>query len=270
MNIEPKPNYFSIWRAAFSLFRQHAGLLTGATLCIAAPFFVLSALASARQMMTLGGASMMGVEIPNDQLRVLWGSMVGGEALASIALSTAVFLILKYLTGQSKAGFFRHARNELPLLFRNGGFWRFAFTQVLVFGMINSADGRLKLLGTALFGVSVLILLGAQDREAPAYGRRLRQLSWGGWLSLACVMLTIPLLYIFVNGYVNVLLLMLTDFAVQKIVQSLALELRSSLLPYGVITVSRVLSQWLNLLPMLLLLSTCLALRGAAPACRDT
>lgn len=262
MNIEPKPNYFSIWRATFNLFRRHAGLLMWTTLFMAVPFFILNGLANARHIMTLGGASMMGTEISGEQMRMLWGSLVGGDSLVSIALSLTVLLVLKYLTGQPGEGFARHARNELPRLFRSAGFWLFVIAQVLVFVMINSPDGRLKIAGMALLGCSVLLWLSSQDREAPAYGKRLRQLTWGGWLSLASVLLTIPLLYIFLNGYVNAILLMLADFGAQKIVYWLNLDLQSPLLPYSVITVSKFVSQWLNLLPMALLLSTCLALRG--------
>ncbi|MES2073156.1 MAG: hypothetical protein V4488_22575 [Pseudomonadota bacterium] len=269
MNIDIKPNYFSIWRTTFSLFRQQARLLTAATAWVALPFFMLNAVANARQMMTLGGASMMGMEVPEEQMRLLWASMVGSDSLASIALSMVVFLVLKYLTGHVEAGFIRHARQQLPRLLRNSGFWLFACAQVLVFSLINSPDGRLKMCGMALLGCSVLLLLGDQDRDAPAYGRRLRQLGWGGWLSLVMVVLTIPLLYIFLNGYVNVLLLMLADFAAQGIMQLFDLDLHSPLLPYSVITVSRSLSQWFNLLPMVLLLSTCLALRGTEPASRE-
>jgi hypothetical protein len=207
---------------------------------------------------------MMGTEISGEQMRILWGSQVGGDSMASIALATAVLLVLKYLTGQRGDSFARHARNELPRLVCSAGFWLFAVAQVLVFIMINSPDGRLKIAGMALLGCSVLLLLGSQDREAPAYGRRMRQLTWGGWLSVACVLLTIPLLYIFFNGYVNTVLLMLADLGAQKIVHLFNLDLQSPLLPYGVITASKFLSQWFNLLPMALLLSTCLALRGTA------
>lgn len=270
MNIQPAPNYFSIWRATFSLLRRHASLLMWATLFVAMPFFVLNGLASARHIMTLGGASMMGTEISGEQMRILWGSQVGGDSLASIALATAVLLVLKYLTGPYEDSFARYARNELRRLFLSAGFWLFAVAQVLVFIMINSPDGRLKIAGMALLGCSVLLLLGSQDRDAPAYGRRLRQLTWGGWFSLASVLLTIPLLYIFFNGYINAVLLMLADFGAQKIVHLLGLDLQSPLLPYGVITVSKFLSQWLNLLPMVLLLCTCLALRGTTSNADET
>lgn len=262
MNMEPKPNYFSIWRTTFHLLRRHAGLLTVATLVIAVPFFILNALANARQIMTLGGASMMGVEVPDEQMRVLWGSMVGADSLASIALSVAIFLVLKYLKDQPAAGFTRHARSELPLLFRKPGFWLFAGIQVLVFAMINAPDGRLKIGGMGLLACSVLRLLSAQDGDAPA---RRRHLNWSAWLSLALVVLTIPLLYIFFNGYLNAIFLMLADFGAQQILHLLSIDLPSALIPYGVITLSKFLSQWFNLLPMVLLLSTCLALQAENP-----
>ncbi|OGB21527.1 MAG: hypothetical protein A3I66_00115 [Burkholderiales bacterium RIFCSPLOWO2_02_FULL_57_36] len=264
MNIQPKPNYFSIWRSTFSLFRRHAGLLAWATLLMVVPFFILNGLASARHMMTIGGANMMGTEVPGEQMRILWGGLVGGDSLASIALSITILLILKYLTARPDGGFTQHARKELPRLFFSAGFWLFVIAQVLVFAMINSPDGRLKILGLVLLGCSVLILLSSQDREAPAYGRRLRQLTWSGWLSLVFVVLTIPVLYILLSGYANAILLMLTDLGAQKAANLLNLDLQSPVLPYSIITVSKFLSQWLNLLPMALLLSTCLALRGTA------
>ncbi len=266
MSIETSLNYFDIWRTTFKLFRQQTGLLAAASAFIALPFFILNGVANAHQMMTLGGASMMGFEISSKQMRVLWCSTVGGESLASIALGIGVFLVLKYLTSQAGGGFIRYARNELPRLFRDRGFWLFTVVQVLVCMMLSSADGRVKILGMLLFGCNVLLLLTDQGRAAQAHRRSLRQLGWGGWFSLGFVLLTIPLLYIFFNGYVNVMLLMLADFGAQKIMQLLDLDLRSPLLPYSVITLSRSLSQCFNLLPMVLLLSTSLALRGTVPA----
>ena len=265
MNIEPKTNYFSIWGSTLSLFRRHAGLLAWATLLMAVPFFILNGLASARHIMTLGGASITGTEISDPQMRILWGGLVGGDSLVSIALTVAVLLILKYLTASPEGGFARHVRNQLPRLFLSLGFWLFVIAQIVVFAMINSPDGRLKIAGLVLLGCSVLILLSSQDRDAPAYGKRLRQLTWGGWISLVFVVLTIPLLYILLNGYANFILLMLTDFGAQKAAHFMNLDLQSPILPYSVITLSKFLSQWLNLLPMALLLSTCLALRGTAP-----
>jgi hypothetical protein len=265
MDIDPKPNYFSIWRASFSLFRRHAGLLISATLCMAAPFFLLNGLASARHIMALGGAAMMGIEIPDDQMQVLWGGLVGGDTLVSVALAVTILLLFKYLTARPAGGFARHVRTQLPPLFCTAGFWLFAIAQILVSGMIHSSDGRLKILGMLLLGCSVLILLNSQHHEAPAYGRPLRLLTWSGWLSSAFVVLTIPLLYILFNGYVNTVLLMLADLGAQKLAHRLNLDLQSPVLPYSVITLSRFVSQWLNLLPMTLLLSTCLAMRGTAP-----
>lgn len=263
MNIEPAPKYFSIWRGAFRLLASHRGLLLCATLCLAAPFFILTGLASARHIMTLGGAAMMGTDIPDTQMRMLWGGVVGADSLASIALCTAVLLAMRFAALGSGESYLQYALRELPQLLRRAGFWAFAFAQLVIFAMINSPDGRFKLLGMTLLGASVLLLLYGLDRGGPAQVRR--ALPWSGWLALALVLLTIPLLHIFFNGYVNAILLMLADFSVQKIVQMFSLDLQSPLLPYGVIVFAKFFSQWFNLVPMALLLSTCLALRGNVP-----
>lgn len=264
MSIEPTLNYFSIWQAAFRILHRHAGLIICTTLLVAGPFFVINGLVNANHMMWLGGAAMTGSEIPLDEMRLLWGSVVGGDSLAFIALAIAGLLLLKHLHNPQQTGFGRHVRVELPRLLGSAWFWLFVALQIVFFAMINTPDGRFKLSGMALFAGSVLMLWSSQDREAPAYGKRLRRLGWKGWLSLAFVVLTFPVLYILFNGYLNNLLLMLVDLGGQQIMHLFSPT--SAALPFCIITLSKFLSQWFNLLPMALLLSAYLATRGALPA----
>jgi hypothetical protein len=263
MQIETGPGYFRIWRSAFRILGRHGGLLLWATLLFAAPFFALNGLINANHMMTLGGAAMAGEEIPLEEMRLLWGSLVLGDSLAFIMLTIAALLILTWPCDIDRPAFKRHLRREVPRLLLNPWFWLFALVQIVLFAMINTPDGRFKLSGMALVAVSILMLWSSHDRAAPAYGKRLRELSAKTWLSLFFVVLTFPLLYILFNGYLGNALLLLVDLAGQQI---MPLAPASIALPVAIITLAKFLASWLNLVPMCLLLSAYLATREGARA----
>jgi hypothetical protein len=137
-------------------------------------------------------------------------------------------------------------------------FWLFAVMQFIFFAMISLPDGRFKLSGMALVAVSILMLWSSQDRGA-AFGKRLAGAGWKSWVRLALVVITFPLLYILVNGYLHYVLLMLVDLAGQQIMPLFSPA--SAVLPFGIITLAKFLSLCFNLLPITLLLSTYLAVR---------
>lgn len=245
------------------LHARHIRLLLMSTLLLAAPFFILNGLLHAHDMMTKGSAGITQTEIPLDQLRVLWLSLVLGDTLSFIALAISTLMIFKYLCSEQQTGFVRHVLRELGQLGRSLWFWLFVIVQVIVFVMINSPDGRFKIGGMLMFVCSVLLLLASQDRNAPAGGKRLRSLGWTGWLSLVLVIVSFPILFILLNGFADYLLLMLSDKAAAKLVD--LFEPGSPMLGFTAITAAKFVSQWLNLWPMTLILCAGLTIRGVSP-----
>jgi hypothetical protein len=262
MNIEPRLAYFSIWRAAFSILRGHAGQLLWATLLLAAPFFAINGAISANHMMTLGGAAMTGNEISLDEMRLLWGSTVIGDSIVFVMLAVTGLFMLAPVGSDSRPSVGQQARRTLPKLLSGFRFWLFTVAQIVFFAMINTPDGRFKLSGMALAAASVLILWRSHDRDVSRRATRHAKPGWKGWLVLALVVATFPLLYILFNGYLDRLLLMLIDLAGQQLMPLFPPE--SPALPFGIITLSKFLSQWFNLAPMMLLLSACLAMRASS------
>jgi hypothetical protein len=259
MKIEPKLNYFSIWGATFRLFRRHFRMLL-AMLLLAAPFFILAGLANAYQMMAFGSAAMSGAELPPETMRLLWLALVGGDSLAFIALAIGTLVLYKSLSGAQATSFRAQLREQFPRIVKSGSFWIFVVLQIVAFGMINSPQGPYKLSGMVVFAISVLWFLSGQDRESPVYGKLLQQLNWKGWLNLILVLLTFPLFFILLNGYINYFVLMLFDLGALQIVH--LFPAGSPAVPFAVITISKFFSQWFNILLMGFLLCTYLAMRG--------
>ncbi|CAN5398583.1 hypothetical protein BH11PSE11_BH11PSE11_14320 [soil metagenome] len=265
-SIKPELAYFSVWMAVFRLFCRQLGRMLGFTLLIAAPFFILNAIVHAHHMMTLGSAGLTQTEIPVEQMRVLWLSLVLGDTLAFVTLSISTFILLKHIWGTEHRSIIRLALRELGQLLCSLRFWPFVLVQLFVFILINSPSGDLKIGGMLLFGASVLMLFAAHDRAAPAHGARL-QLRWTGWLSLVLVLISFAVLYVLLNGFADYLLLMMMDMGAAKLLDWF--QPGSPVLPFTAIFAAKFISQWFNLLPMALLACTYSAIRGT-PAVRPS
>jgi hypothetical protein len=258
--ISPKPAFFSIWMATIRVFFRRIGPLLGFTLAVAAPFFLINGGLHAHHMMTLGGASLNQIEIPADQMRMLWLSLALGDAVSFVALALVALLMAMRLVSDKPIAVLQVLGRAL----RSISFWLFALGQIVVFALVNSGDGRLKIGGMVLYALSVLFFLAIQDRDAPAYGKRLSQLRWTGWLSIILVLAIFPVLFILLNGIVDYIMLMYMDQAAAMLLN--LFPPGSPILPYGTITLTKFLSQWLNLLPTTLLLCTYLSLRERSAA----
>jgi hypothetical protein len=258
---ESKLAYFRIWMAVFRLFRSHFGLLLMAMLFLASPSFILNGLLHAHDMMTKGSAALTQSEIPVEQLRVLWLSLVCGDVLGFVALAVFTLVIFKYLHREGPTGFTRSALKTLGQLGISLSFWLFFVVQIVVFAMINSPDGGAKIGGMLLYAVSILLLLASLDRNAPLRGTRLRQMTWLGWLNLVFILITFPILFILLNGIADYLLLVLMDMGAARLLDYF--EPNSPVLPFGAIALTKFISQWFNLLTMALLLCTYDAMRGS-------
>ena len=161
MIVSPPIHYFRIWRITFTMLRAHFGQLMTITLLLAAPFFLINGIANAHHMMTLGEAAMTGNEIPIEQMRLLWGSLVLADSTSFIALAATGWVMLTIVCDWStdRQKMTAALRRELPRLARSIAFWIFAVAQLFIFALINTPDGRFKLSGMALLATGMLLLL---------------------------------------------------------------------------------------------------------------
>lgn len=278
MSIEPKLGYFSIWWSSFRLFRGYFGLMLWATLVVAGLFFVVGGLANAENMITLGFAAMRGSYIPPEQLLTLWLVLVGGDALALLALTVAFLMVAKYVRTKPQSGFLQFSKRELPRLFKSVSFWLAALFQVISVAMIDAfATGpefsgaivsATKVSGIILFGVTVLVMFSYQDNHGTAFGKRLKQSNWLQWLALFfMVLVTVPVLFVLMNGFLYMFFwLPLIDFGGQQIMH--LFEQGSLTLPFTIVTIAKFISLWFNIVLMALLVCTHIAVRTAPAGSR--
>jgi hypothetical protein len=258
MNLLPRANYFRIWQATFAALLRDRVPLFRVTLLLAGPFFILDGLVSANHMMTLGGAMMTGSDIPLEQMRLLWGSTVLADSLAFSMLCGAAVILFRCMAAQRPASTRVLLRREIPALLGSWRFWLFALFQFMVFAFINTPDGRFKLPGMALAALGAFLLWRTHDvRDGKA-----APLNWKAWMCVLWAVLTFPVLFILFNGYAHALLLMAIDQAGQQLL--FLFEPASPLLPFGIITLARFISQWFNLVPVLFLLFSYLAIGSPA------
>jgi len=235
------------------------GLLMLTTLFLAAPFFILNAMLHAHHMMTLGSAGLTQTEIPLEQMRVLWLSLVFGDTISFISFSIATLIIFSY-AGEPRNGFIRHAFEQLVRLFLNIRFWLFAIAQIIIFAMINSPSGPQKIIGMLLFGCSVFLLFFFHDRKASIRGAHWHQPKGSRRFSIVLVILSVPVLYVLLNGFADYFVLMLTDRVAAHFVDWF--DPGSSMPGFVAISSAKFVSLWLNLWPMYLLLCASLSIRG--------
>jgi hypothetical protein len=241
---------------------QQFGLLLLSTLLLAVPFLILNAMIHAHHMMTLGSAGLTQTEIPLEQMRVLWLSLVAGDTISFLAVTIASLIIFTYACKAQQGGFIRHSLMQLVQLVVNIRFWIFAIAQVIIFALINSPDTPYKMIGMLLFGCSVLLLFFFQGRKISMPGKSLQQSAASKRFSIALVILSVPVLYVLLNGYVDYFALMLTDKASMNIVGWF--EPGSPMPGFVAISTAKFMSQLLNLWPMCLLLCASLTIRGTS------
>jgi len=236
------------------------GLLILVTLFLVAPFFILNAMLHAHHMMTLGSAGLTQTEIPLEQMRVLWLSLVLGDTLSFISLSAAALIVFSHVNSESRSGFIRHSFEQLVRLLLNIRFWLFAIAQVIIFAMINSPSGSQKIIGMLLFGGSVLLLFFFHDRKASVPGAYSHHSKGSKRFSIVLAILSVPVLYVLLNGFVDYFVMMLTDKVAAHFVDWF--EPNSSMPGFVAVSSAKFISLWLNLWPMYLLLCASLTMRG--------
>lgn len=262
MSADPRLNYASILLASVRIFRARGWRPLWAALAVAAPFLLLNALVNANHTLAYGLAAQQGRWLEPGEMRALWLSVTAGDFLAFLALTVAMVVVAASLRGPAADGGLRQIVRALRRLLRSPSFWLVAPLQAGFFLMINTPDGRLKLTGMVFFAASVLFLVSRQDPEPPPLLAGLRRGKWTAWLHLLPVFALFPFWFILFNGYVNYVLLILTDLGARPLAHLFAPG--SAALPFLVVSVSKFCSQWFNLPLMATLLCAYLALRRRA------
>jgi hypothetical protein len=236
---------------------RQLGLLLMTTLIIAAPFFLVNACLHAHHMMTLGSAGLTQTEIPAEQMRVLWLSLVLGDILAFMSLAVATVITFNVMRSGGTNGLMKQMFLELLRLLTTIRFWLFAAAQIIIFAIINLPSGAQKLTGMLLFGLSIFLLLRFQKRTTSVHAQNFSKTGWPDRIAITLALISIPALFILLNGFIDYLILMQMDMSATHLLNWF--EQGSPMPGFLAISTAKFMSQWLNIWPMYLLLCTALA-----------